>query len=398
MPIYQYRAIDDYGQEMHDELYAEDTIALAQSLKNIGVWLLEAKEKSGTHKKLEIKVKRQELVDLYASIAIMLKAGVSLVDTLKSVAQHASNISLKEGLITIRLAVEEGVPLSEAMAQFENVFPKQVTGVISAGEQSGMLPETFKELRDYYEWVNQLVGDVKQASTYPIIVLIVIILFILILFTFVVPKFAVLLNGLGVDMPSITLMVFSLSQFTLHYWWVILTAPVIVVTALRVFYKRSALFRQGFDDWKLNIPIFGEINRMIALSRFTHHFSMMYRAGIPIIDCLKESQLLVGNAKLAAIIAETERSVSEGNPMSRVLEKHHAFPPMVLQMLKVGESTGELDASMREVSNYYDKEIPRRMKRLFSIMEPVIMLTLIGIVGFVAAAIFLPMISMMGAV
>ncbi|MDX8387479.1 MAG: type II secretion system F family protein [Ghiorsea sp.] len=400
MPIFNYRAVNDQGIQSNGELVAADEGTLKSMLQQDGFWLLESTQSSKIpfKKSNRIKVNRREIIDFFTSFSTMLNAGVPLMEALNSIAKHNSNPDLKYTLERVYRHVESGMSLSHAMAEYPTVFPKQVTTIIAAGEQSGQLPATFAELRKYYEWLAGLISDVKQASTYPIMVFGVVCIFILTLFTFVVPRFTEMLNGMGVALPLVTLLVIDASDFTITYWWLLLSLPIFTFIGLRFLHRKSPRFARKFDAMKLNFPIFGEINRMIALSRFTHNFSMMFRSGIQILDCLKQCQKLVGNAELASIIKETARNVSEGHSMSDTLAKHQAFPPMLIQMVKVGESTGELDYAMTQVSTYYDEEIPRRVKRVFAILEPIIMLSLIGIVGVVAIAIFLPIISLLGGI
>ncbi|MDQ6977403.1 MAG: type II secretion system F family protein [Ghiorsea sp.] len=400
MAMYQYTAVNDAGEKTKGEVFAQDKPHLSNLLNQQGLWLLQCKTINNPeqHTPSRIKVSRREMIDLFTAFSTMLKAGVPLLDTINALAQNTPNEGLAYVLTMMHADVESGMPLSQTMEKHQTIFPTQVTSVIKAGEHSGQLPATFIELRQYYQWLANLMGDIKQASTYPLIIFFVVCLFILILFTFVVPRFTDMLNGLGVALPMVTSLVIDLSTFTLQYWWLILGTPIILWMGVRWLYKRSTSFANAFDDFKLNLPVFGDINRMIALSRFTHHFSIMFRSGIQILECLQHCRELVGNAKLAVIIHETEKNVREGRNMSETLTKHDAFPPMLLQMIKVGEATGDLDTAMNQVSLYYDEEIPRRVKRVFSILEPIIMLMLIGVVGTVAIAIFLPMVSMLGGI
>jgi len=398
MALFRYRAVDDGGEQKLGTKAADDQTHLYQKLKFEGYWLLEAKEEKFKQKSLsKSKTSRREVIDLFIALSTMLNAGVPLLETLESMAEQAKNPTIKHALSAITVSVNSGMTLSDAMAMHDDLFPKQVTTIVLAGETSGRLPETFAELRRYYEWLDQLVGEVKQASTYPLVVLAVVRVFILVLFSFVVPQFTELLSGLDVDPPLVTVLVLSISDLVVATWWSMLATPFVIWFGLKLAIKKSPKFAQKFDKMKLDIPVFGPINRMIALSRFTHNFSMMYQSGIPILDCLRLCGELVGNAELAAIIQEIEHKVGEGEGMMSTLERHNAFSPMLLQMVRVGESTGQLDMAMAQVSGYYDTEIPRQVKRVFSLMEPIVMVGLIGVVGTVALAIFLPLISLMGA-
>lgn len=399
MALYRYRAVDDFGEQRLGALAANNEHALFEKLKLDGYWLLEAKEESFKKKTgVSRKFTRRDIIDLFIALSTMLSAGVPLLESIDSIAEQTENPAIKHAMHSIAISVHDGMGLSEAMAMHAHIFPSQVTTIVSAGEMSGRMPETFAELRRYYEWVDELMGEIKQASTYPVIVLLVVFVFIMVLFSFVVPQFTVLLEGVGVALPLVTQLVIGLSDAVVVYWWLIVSLPVLLWFGVQTWRKKSSLFAQRFDAMKLNLPVFGEMNRMIALSRFSHHFAMMYQSGISILDCLHLCRGLVGNAKLAAVIQEVEHKMGEGEGMLTTLQKHQAFSPMLLQMVKVGESTGQLDLAMEQVSSYYDVEIPRRIKRVFAVLEPAVMFGLILIVGTVAMAIFLPLISLMGGI
>lgn len=397
MPVFSYVAVDNHGDKVKAECFAKDVASLKQMLGISGMWLLQSNVIDVSKRTRTVKVNRQELIDLFSSFATMLQANIPILDTVKSVAQYTPNEGLQYTLNLVRDDIESGVPLSEAMAKHPNVFPKQVTSVIQAGEFSGQLPEVFKDLKSYYQWLHNLMKDIKQASSYPIIVFFVVCLFILVLFSFVVPRFEEMLLGLNIPLPFITSVILDISHFMVDYWAGLFIIPVLWLS-INGLYKHSPAFSQSFDKFKLNIPIFGKINHMIALSRFAHHFSMMFRSGIQILDCLKHCRNLVGNAQIASAIKITETYVYEGRNMSEALNKHQVFPPMLLQIIKVGETTGTLDHAMSQLAAYYDDEVPKKIKHLFTVLEPLVMLILIGIVGTVAIAIFLPMVSMMGGI
>jgi len=286
--------------------------------------------------------------------------------------------------------------LYEAMSQHPRIFPPQVTNLVHAGEDSGTLIETFKELERYLDWVDQIRGDVRQATIYPSIVIVAVIGLLVLLFTFVIPRFVPILEGLHVPLPTITVIVIAMSEFVVRSWWIwgslILVCPMVWVMGRK--------YVRGFSHWRdrmvLQLPVMGGLIQMLTLSKFVQNFAVLYRAGIPVLQCLQLCQGLVGNSVVEKALQDTERAVAEGSTINESLGRHPVFPPMVIQMISVGEATGNLPQTLMNVANFYNREIPRRIKRVFAILEPMITLGLIGIVGIVALALFMPMMSLMG--
>jgi type IV pilus assembly protein PilC len=282
------------------------------------------------------------------------------------------------------------------MSQHPRIFPPQVTNLVHAGEDSGTLTETFKELERYLDWVDQIRGDVRQATIYPSIVIIAVIALLVLLFTFVIPRFVPILEDLHVPLPTITILVIATSEFMVGAWWIwgsfILVIPVVWMVGKK--------YLTGFPHWRdqmvLQLPVMGELIRMLTLSKFVQNFSVLYRAGIPVLQCLQLCQGVVGNYVVEKALKDAQRAVAEGSTINESLSRHTIFPPMVIQMISVGEATGTLPKTLMNIANYYNREIPRKIKKIFAIVEPLITLGLIGIVGIVALALFLPMMSLMG--
>jgi len=270
--------------------------------------------------------------------------------------------------------------------------------LVKAGEQTGNMEETFGELRRYLEWLEQVMAGIKQASLYPAIVVIAVGLFIMLLFSFVVPKFAELLEGLDLPLPLMTRLVMETGRFFSATWWIWLLALPTLILAIGVARRRFSRFAYLFDELKLRLPLLGRINTMIALSRMTHNMGMLFHSGLPIIQAIVLCQDLVGNRVVARALERVAQDVNNGVRLGEAIGRHEIFPPLLRRMISVGENTGRLDTALAHVSQYYDEEIPRRVKKLFGILEPLITLILILVVGCVALAIFMPLLSLMGAV
>ncbi len=398
MVNYKYRAIDQNGQTQSSILGAENLEDLRARLKEVGKLLLDAKVTREAVKGAEgdVKVKPQVILEFVTHMSSLSQADVPTLSSLITLAQESSNPAFGAVLDKVWRTVETGVPLHTAMSQFPRVFPQLVINLVQAGEESGTLPETFVELQRYLEWMERMKGEVRQAMIYPTTILSAVLCLFILMFTFVIPRFAPILESLNVPLPFITVVVLALSKFLEDTWWMVAIILIGVPVGVWLCKTRMPGFTLMWDAWMLKIPIFGPLKSMIALSRFTHNFGVLYKAGIPVLQGLSLCEKLVGNEVLARALRKVEQDVSEGATISNALRQHPVFPSILIQMVSVGEAAGRLDQTLMHVAHYYNEEIPRRVKKIFGIMEPMITVGLIGTVGIVAVSIFLPMMSLMG--
>lgn len=237
-------------------------------------------------------------------------------------------------------------------------------------------------------------SDIKQATIYPITVTVALFGFIMVLFTFVVPSFISALSGMRVVMPLPTRLVMMVSDFFLVTWWIWLSAMIFMPMAIKVMRKRSANFAYKLDQMKLRILVFGELNKMFTVSKFAYNFSSLFKSGVPLLENLKLCESVVGNKVMEQALKKAGRDVAGGMKLSESLKKYEGFNSNVLMMIAVGEASGDLGGALGNIASYYNEEIPRRVKKIFAIVEPVILLVLIAVVGFTALSIILPIVSM----
>jgi type IV pilus assembly protein PilC len=244
-----------------------------------------------------------------------------------------------------------------------------------------------------------MMADVRQATLYPAIVLTVIMGFVIFLFSFIIPKFSDLLTKLKVQQPLLTQIVFGAGDVAEKTWWIVVPCFLAVVLVFAFGRRVSPKIGLAIDYLKLHLPLFGELNSMLALSRFAHNLSILYRSGLPIIQALEMCQEgLVGNMIIERAIGQVEEEVKSGSTISEAMHRHSVFSALLLRMVAMGETSGNLDKGLDNVSAYYNDVIPRRIKNIFTVFEPMLMLFLIFLVGSVALAIYLPIISLMGAI
>jgi type IV pilus assembly protein PilC len=398
---FHFRAIDAQGNPAEGEMTALDLSQLEQRLQDMGLWLvraLETKPKASSHVGKRGKVKPRDLLEFSTHMFTLLDAGIPLSQAVKNLSEESPNLQLRSTLHAVFQQVEAGSSLHAAMNQHPNVFPPQVTNLVQAGEESDTLADTFKELERYLDWAEQIRGDVRQATIYPSIVIVAVTGLLILLFTFVIPRFIPVLHDLNMPLPFVTVLVIGVSEFMVNNWAIWM--PGLLMTPLAWWVGRNYL--TGFSGWRdkfvLELPVVGELLRMLTLSKFVQNFSVLYRAGIPVLQCLELCRGLVGNRVVSDALQNVQRSIAEGSTIHDSLQRYPIFPPMMIQMISVGETTGNLPKTLMNVADYYNREIPRRVKKIFGILEPVITLGLIGIVGVVALALFMPMMSLMGGI
>jgi type IV pilus assembly protein PilC len=412
MPLFRYRGVDNTGRSVSGLMTAHDEPNLEEKLRAAGSWLLEAEpekpqasaeSKAAAAPRLKWlnwwgKAKRRDLIEFCTLMAFQTKAGIPLLQGLEVCSQDCEHPSFRRVLVGLQRHLESGLLFYQALEQYPRTFSSQFLSMVKAGELSSKLPETFEDLRDYMEWLEQIVADIRQASLYPTIVFSVVAGFVLFLFTYIIPKFVILLESTHVALPMITQVIFGVSDFAKKTWWAWAFILLFLTVGTSILKKASKTFAVWFDGMKLKLPIFGELNMMLSISRFTHNLAILYRAGLPIMQAMKLCQGLVGNAVVEKAVAEVEESIGAGETISEAIRRQTVFPSILLRMVVTGETTGNLDAALDNVSDYYNQIIPRRIKKLFSVLEPAMMLFLIFLVGAVALSIFLPILSLMGAV
>lgn len=398
MSLFHYRALNAQGRTLSGTLQANDTGMLEQQLRVAGLWLLEASTttKSGAAPAGAIdrvRIRRGDLIGYFLQMSLLLKAGVTLPQALERLALDSVDGKLGPVLRALYEQVVIGVPLHTAMEQFPNTFPSHVVAIIAAGEASGKLPEMFSSLTHYMEWMDQLASDVRQALIYPVMVGSAALGLVLLLFTFVVPRFVSLLTDLQLAVPLLTQVVMGISSALLTWWPVLLGLAVGLPIALK-FALRSPAFACGWDRALMRLPVFGSLIAMLALSRFAQNLALLYRSGLTLSRGLEISRDLVGNHAIAHALDHVRRALQEGNPLHRAMAAHDVFPAALVTMVATGESSGSLDVALQGVADYFNKLIPRRIKMVFAIFDPLVMMSLIAIVATVGAAVILPILQL----
>jgi type IV pilus assembly protein PilC len=375
---------------------ADGEAAVASRLRSQGMIPVQISKESKASMKMEInilpqKVKLKDLAVFARQFATMINAGLSLLRTMNILADQTENPKLKESIQAMRDDVERGSSLSASMSKHPKVFSGLFVAMVRAGETGGQLDTVLTRIADNYEADYKLRQKIKAAMTYPVVVAGIAVLLVTVMLLFIVPTFAEMFEGLGGELPLPTQILLTLSQAAK---WLV---PLVIVLAIGGFiaYKRlrksNAEFRLRADRLKLKIPIFGDLFQKIALSRFSRTLALLLRAGVPVLQALDIVADTTGNEVLTRATNDVKDSVRSGETMAGPLERHGVFPPMVVQMISVGEDTGAIDAMLDKVSDFYDQEVESTTESLTSLIEPIMIAVLGGIVGAMIIALYMPM-------
>lgn len=397
MPTFSYLAIDDLGRSHRGEQEAASESALEAWLKQQGQWLAEAAVVGGTPTGTgNRKVPSRVLIEFFLQLGIQLKEGIPILSALSFGAQEGTHAGFQHIQRDLLERVRAGGTLSDAMSAHPKTFVPLVINLVRAGERSGKLMEMCREIHRYYEWADRLKSDIRQALVYPASVFICTMLLMLLVFTFVVPKFTTMLSGLNVPLPFLTRAVMGASHFITHDGWMAGIGGVLAFAAFKLTVRHSPAFTLFLDRFKLALPVFGPLVWMICLSRFTQNLSLLLRAGVPLLDALAMTRSLVGNQVFERAIVKIEHGVNSGRQIHETMATESIFSRLVVRLVQVGETTGSLGESLLNAADFYNDTLPRQVKKLFSVIEPMIIIMLLIMVGCIAGAIFLPIISLLG--
>lgn len=391
MPQYTYRSVDRLGRASAGTMTADSEQALEARLKDLGQWLVDARRKSPTRVARSSSVPRRELIDFFTGATSLLIAGIPIATVLSAMADEIEHAQLSRMLNDISMNVQSGNEVSETMRNYPEAFSDQICNLIRAGEQGGNLTEVFQDIADHLEWVDRLAADVRQATIYPTMILAAVAGLVALMFLFVVPRFAAIFAELDIALPALTQGVVNLGELTRQFWWVLILTPLAIYFGMPLLRSAHPSIAYRLDHAKLNVPILGKVRQMLVQSQLVHNLALMLKAGVPILEALKLSQGVSSNLVIDRAVRDAVGTVERGGRISDALRDHPVISSLTLRMIVVGEDSGRLDTTLQQVSDRFDAEIPRQIKRVFAIVEPLITLTLVVIVGLIAGSLFLPM-------
>jgi type IV pilus assembly protein PilC len=393
---YEYSVRDRSGKVVTGKLQADSQATVVSKLKSMGYAPLTvtAQKNEGMKKDIQIpgfktKVKTKDLAIMARQFAVMINSSLSLLRALTILSEQTENKELARVLTVVRNDVETGQALSVSLAKHPDAFPPLMVNMIRAGEIGGFLDSVLLQLAENYEAEVKLRGKVKSAMTYPVVVFIIAIVAVIGMLLFIVPVFAHMFDDLGGTLPAPTRVLVFMSK------WMKILAPVGVVAVI-VFLsiwpklKHKPEVRNFLDPLKLKAPVFGQLSQKIALSRFSRNLGTMMRSGVPILQALEIVSSTTGNVVLERAIQDVQDSVRNGESLTRPLAQHAVFPPMVVQMMAVGEDTGALDDMLAKIADFYDQEVEATTEALTALIEPLMIAVLGSIIGSMIIALYMP--------
>jgi len=397
MPVFAYEGKLADGTIKKGELEAENKNAAQAQLRKQRITPTKLKTKPKEIVLIKPRVKPKDIVIFTRQFATMINAGLPLVQCLEILGSQVENPTFKEVILKVKSDVEGGTTFAEALARHPKVFDSLYVNLVAAGEIGGVLDTVLNRLAQYMEKAEALKSKVKGAMTYPIIVLAVAFLVVAILMIFVIPTFKDMFTQFGSALPGPTQLVVDLSNFFRTKWWVMIIVIIAVIAGFK-YAKTQEKSRLELDRVALKLPIFGPLIKKVAVAKFTRTLGTMITSGVPIMDGLEITAKTAGNKVVENGIIAVRKAISEGKSMAEPLHDTGIFPGMVVQMISVGEATGALDQMLNKIADFYDEEVDTAVDALTSALEPLLMVFLGGVIGFVVVAMYLPIFRMASAV
>jgi type IV pilus assembly protein PilC len=401
MPVYLWEGKNRRNETQKGELNVSDEQMVRTSLARMGITPTKIKKKPKDLFEnvsfLQPKVKNKDVILFARQFSTMIDAGLPIIQCLEILQSQQENKTFKVMLKKIKESVEGGTTLAEALKKFPRQFDDLFTNMVAAGEAGGILDTILRRLAGYLEKSAKLKAKVKGALTYPIVVMIIACLVVAVILIFVIPVFQDMFSDFGAELPFMTRWVIGVSNFAKSKAPWILLGIIIFIFAFRRFY-RTEKGRLVVDGFLLKVPVIGILLRKVAVARFTRTMGTMLASGVAILDALDIVAKTAGNKVIEGAIYKVRSAIAEGQTMAAPLSDTKVFPPMVCQMIAVGESTGALDAMMEKIADFYDEEVDQAVENLTSLIEPFLLVFLGITIGGLVIAMYLPIFQMAGVV
>lgn len=402
MPTYVAVGRDTYGNQRKERISASNPGKARDLLKEQGLFVQDLREERGLALDLDsiktamtgVSVKDKAIFS--RQFAALVNAGVALVRGLGVLADDCPNPKLKKALMEINADVQQGTNLSDAMGKHPACFDNLYVALIQAGEVGGVLDEVLNRLAKLLEDLNRLQNQIKSAMAYPVTVGILAVIIFVAMTVFLLPIFADMFEQFDAELPAFTQMMLLISAFLRRPLnWVFMIAAIVAATFAYRRYYATPVGRRTMDRVFLKLPLFGDLIQKTATARFCRTFGSLSKSGVPILTSLEIVRDTAGNQVISEAVDEARKEIQTGGMISLALQKHHVFPTMAIQMISIGEETGELDAMLMKVADFYEDEVEQAVKALTSIMEPIMIIVLGGMVGSILISMYLPMFKIM---
>ena len=388
--LYDYSAVDAEGRRIGGRMEAMNPVDLEMRLKHMGLDLVRGKPIR--HRPLlgGSGVPRRELINFCFQLQQLIRAGVPLLDALTDLRDSLEHPRLKEVTANLVENIEGGQTLSQAMAAHPGLFNRVFLSLIRAGEASGDLDRVLDNLTASLKWEDELIAHTQKLLLYPAFVSTIVLGATTFLMIYMVPQLKLFVGNMGQALPAHTRALFLISDLLLDYWYVPLLLPGLITALLIYLLHNNPLARRRFDALKLRLPLVGGILKKIILSRFAGTFAMLYAAGIPVLESLRTTRDVVGNRVIRRALEQTEQAIREGRNMAAAFQDTGLFPPLVVRMVRIGESTGALDTALLNVSYFYNRDVQESVSRAQALIEPLLTLILGTLLGWIMLSVIGP--------
>ncbi len=390
MSLYSYKAIDARGKSLMGQIEAINMIDLELRLQRMGLDLIVGGPARRRASLFKGAIRRPELINFCFHLEQLESSGVPIIEALIDLRDSVENPRFREVISGLIESIQGGTGLSAAMADYPDVFPKVFASLIRAGEETGRMSQVLKNLADNLKWEDELIAQTKKLMMYPAFVGSIVVAVTMFLMIYLVPQMIGFIKGTGQQIPLNTRILIQVSAFFIGYWWAILLLPVIVFAGIKGAIARNPTFRYEFDNFKLRVPLIGPILHKIILSRFASIFAMMYSAGITILDCIKTAEDVAGNLVIVEALARAGQQIAEGKNVSSAFQDVGLFPPLVIRMLRVGESSGRLDNALLNISYFYNRDVKEAIGKVEVMIEPAMTVILGALLGWVMLSVLGP--------
>ena len=399
MPTYVARIRDSQGKSRTEKFTADSLTDARTNLKDQGFVVQDLKESQSLASKFDfqkfqnsfVKVSVKDKAIFSRQFAALVNAGVAIVRGLTVLSEQCSNPKLKAALVEICADVQTGVNLSDSMRKHPDCFDGLYVSMVQAGEIGGVLDEVLNRLAKLLEDMARLQNQIKSAMSYPVVVGFLATAIFVGMTVFLIPIFAAVFKDIGVELPALTQFLMTCSEILRSYWSLAIIAGLCVLSFLYKQYYKTPVGRLNIDGISLKLPLFGDLIQKSSIARFSRTFGSLTRSGVPILTCLEIVRDTSGNQVIANAIDSAREEVQQGGMISVALLKENVFPGMAIQMMSIGEETGQLDGMLMKVADFYEDEVEQAVKSLTSILEPVMIVVLGGMVGTILLAMYLPM-------
>jgi len=380
MPLYQYKAIDGAGKFISGSLDAGNVNDLELRLEKMDMDLVTFKQKEhGSDLFGRNKIGRRDLINFSFYLEQLTRAGVPLLEGLADLRDGEENPTFRDVVTGVIEAIEGGNSFSQALELYPKIFDNVFVSLIRVGERSGRMSEVLVDITSTLKWQDELLAKARKIMTYPAIIGTLVFSVIMFMMIFVVPDIMDAIVSLGGEIPLETRLLIAVSNFLIDYWYLVLITPVVIFFMLRYFYKTSSKARFRMDGILLKIWIIGPVNEKIKISRFTRYFALMFASGITVLDAINLSKSVVDNSVLEDGVDRAWQQISEGSSISEAFKNIGIFPPLVVRMLRVGESSGQMDKALNNVSYFFDRDINDSIEK----MEPMLQTSLMATIGII---------------